>query len=82
MLKISLSEAEKLNDEALCSLIVLIRNVNKNDFENISVIMSVLSKRREQGNDFKFEEYIKSLENEYSDLKDEYLFNVSQVEND
>lgn len=82
MLKISCNEAKKLDSNALCSLLVLIRTVNKKDMDNISVIMNELSDRRSNGDLFNFEEYILKLENDYKDLNNQYLFNTNQVEDD
>lgn len=80
MLTISLNEIKTLNSEALCSLIVLLRSFNKNEFEKTSQIMFELSKRRECGDNFNFEKRIIEIEKEFKDINSQYIFSLEQVE--
>lgn len=80
MLKISLNDLKKINSEAICSLIVLYRNLSKNNLDTITMLMEELALRRSNGEKFDFDSKIKSLQEEHNLLSQEYLFSASQVE--
>lgn len=80
MLKISLNDVKKINSESICSLIVLYRNLSKNNLDTITMLMQELALRRENGEKFDFDSKIKSLQEEHNKLSQEYLFSASQVE--
>lgn len=80
MLKISLNDIKKINSESICSLIVLYRNLSKNNLDTITMLMQELALRRENGENFDFDSKIKYFQEEHSKLSQEYLFSASQVE--